>query len=106
MEEKVCVFGIQLFYNVYYILGQVNQFKNGELLRVKMETKENLTKELQKKRTEVRPCISWASCHLSLQLEQQYQDKIEQLSKKERDMVQRLQRREEVTFSPTSQSVT
>ena len=34
----------------------------------------------------------------SAQLEQQYQEKVEQLSRRERDMMQRLQRREEVMF--------
>ena len=35
---------------------QISQFKHGELLRVQMESKENLKKELQRKRTEVSPC--------------------------------------------------
>ena len=40
-----------------------------------------------------------------IQLEQQYQEKIEQVTKRERDMVQRLQRREEVTFPPPLHSM-
>ena len=67
-----------------------------------MESKETLKKELQKKRTEVRSCILFSLAAILLycaQLEQQYQEKIEQVSKRERDMVQRLQRREEVTLS-------
>jgi len=71
-----------------------------------MESKETLKKELQKKRNEVSSsnilmqldsfCVSYCT-----QLEQQYQEKVEQVSKRERDMVQQLQRREEVilTFS-------
>ncbi|XP_065884793.1 centriole and centriolar satellite protein ofd1-like isoform X2 [Dysidea avara] len=59
---------------------RVSQFKATELLRVKMETKEMLQKEFQRKRNEV---------------EQNYREKLQQLSKKEQEMIQRLQRREE-----------
>ena len=58
MEEKVCIaYNNIVFLLSTYVLFQINQFKNGELLRVRMESKENLKKELQKKRSEVRSCV-------------------------------------------------
>ena len=38
---------------MYIFFVQVSQFKNGELLRVKMESNETIKKELQKKKSEV-----------------------------------------------------
>ena len=47
-------------------------------------------------------CFSVTAClYFWYQVEQNYREKLQQLSKKEQEMIQRLQRREEVKHSPT-----
>ena len=69
MEEKVYItYNNIVFLLSTYVIFQINQFKNGELLRVRMESKENLKKELQKKRSEVRSCILFSLAAILLHL--------------------------------------
>ena len=63
MEERVFDRDYIYTYSIPHVCTKVSQFKATELLRVKMETKEMLQKEFQRKRNEVR----YTTCVLVLQ---------------------------------------